>query len=338
MKAFWKGFSRGLVSPAQGPDEVGAQPPPPRATTQIIKEPPMEIIGEVKSADEFVRYVEDLEVPSPLPARVFVHHTWRPTREQWAGLQTIMAMKRVYETYLWQDSQGIWHEGWEAGPHLFVADDGIWLFSDLRYDGVGVYGHNYRSRHLEMVGDYDAVRPSGAILENTVVALGILHERFGLDIRQLNFHRDFSSKSCPGWAVEKNWLIPPVEEWIADYRRRKEQELPSLRQSLRRAVQEQLVPMNPHTALSNGAVARGYLGAITNEFPMEINDQGYIVQVFAQALLVPVNQWDKVQTLPEFEGDAKGQPVPPTRQPGQPEEGSVVAPPTDPYEFDGRVR
>ena len=203
LRAFWHGL-RGKQGIDLKEGHVGSLAEDGGSGTgDVIKEPPMEIDGRVMTISEFVAYVEALDIPQPLPGRVFLHHTWKPTRESWRGHDTMLAMKAYYEEQLWQDRYGQWHEGWTAGPHLFVADDGIWLFSDLRYDGVGVYGHNIGTRHLEMVGNYDEQLPSGPTLENTVAALGILHEKLGLDVRELNFHRDFSTKSCPGWAVQK---------------------------------------------------------------------------------------------------------------------------------------
>ena len=307
---------------------------------EIIKEPPMEIDGRVMTPAQFVEYVEGLEF-SPRPLRIFLHHTWKPTQEDWRGRDSIMAMKDYYEKQIWQDSDGQLHEGWTAGPHLFVADDGIWLFSDLRYDGVGVYGHNYRSRHVEMVGNYDEQLPSGATLENTIAALGILHERLGLDIQQLNFHRDFSTKSCPGRAVKKEWIIPQVADWIETYRRQKEEELSSLRRSLVKMIDDLLLPTNPEAALAKEAAKRGLLGALTHEIPMEIEDKGYIVQLFAEALVVPVNEWDKVQSLKEYESEEPEPPTaPPTgpEAPGDDETRERAASPQDPFIFEGDVR
>jgi hypothetical protein len=306
--------------------------------SEVIKEPPMQIDGRVMSADEFVAYIESLEMPPPLPTRIFLHHTWRPTRESWRGHDTILGMKAYYERQLWQDLQGRWHEGWTAGPHLFIADDGIWLFSDIRYDGVGVYGHNYRSRHIEMVGNYDEGMPSGATLLNTIAALGVLHERLGLDIRQLNFHRDFSTKSCPGWAVEKDWIIPQVETWIAAYRAHQGSEMSSLRRTLVAMLGDLLVGANPLAALAKGAATRGMLGALTDEVPMEIDGKSYVVQFFADALLVPVNAWDQVQSLGEYEASAglsrEGAPVGDQAEDAQ--DHHVTPLPSDPYAFTAR--
>ena len=263
----------------------------------------MEIDARVMTSEEFVHYVEMLDFPQPLPDRVFLHHTWRPTRAEWRGRASIMALKAFYETQRWWDDQGRLHEGWTAGPHLFIADDGIWLFSDLRYDGVGVLGHNERSRHIEMVGNCDQQLPTGPTLTNTIAALGILYERLGLTPQGLSFHRDFSNKSCPGWAVKKEWIIPQIETWLQEYRRAKQEELSTLRRSLTRMVQDALVPTNPNAALAKASVTRGLLGALSDEVSMEIDDEGYVVQFFVEALIVPAHQWNDVRSLMEFERD-----------------------------------
>jgi len=303
---------------------------------EIIKEDPMVIDGRVMTIEEFVTYCKGLEFEAPLPTRVFLHHTWRPTLASWQGLDSIMAMKAYYEKQQWTDSEGQIHEGWTAGPHIFVAEDGIWLFSDLRYDGVGVYGHNYRSRHIEMVGNYDNKLPSGAVLRNTVAVLGILHECLGLEIANLNFHRDFSTKTCPGSAVQKGWIIPQVESWIADYRASNEAEQSTLRQALVHMIRDLLVSTHPEFALAKNADSRGLLGALTHEIPMEIDNKGYIVQLFTEALIVEVNQWDRVQTLQEYEQQIDlTESADVERSP----DGSYSdAPPVDPYRFDGHVR
>ena len=301
----------------------------------------MEIDGRVLTAQEFVSYVESLEFPSALPTRIFLHHTWRPTLDTWHGEETILGMKAYYERQLWTDSTGREHEGWTAGPHLFVADDGIWLFSDLRYDGVGAYGHNYRSRHLEMVGDYDAERPSGAVLSNTIAALGILNERLGLDVQQLSFHRDFSTKSCPGWAVTKDWIIPQVAAWIEDYRGGREEGVCALRLALGSMIDDLLQQPNPDAALAKESVVRGLLGAVTSEIPMEIDGEAYVAQLFAEALIVPMNEWDQVRSLREYERDARAGRLPADSSGGddsEPQSRQLVPPSEDPFSVDERAR
>ncbi|MHB0859428.1 MAG: peptidoglycan recognition protein family protein [Anaerolineae bacterium] len=334
MKSLWQMLAgrRRVASDAPVAEEA-SQP-------SIIKEPPMEIVGKVLSADEFVRYVEELDFPDPLPNRIFLHHTWKPTRETWQGKSTILGMKAYYERQIWEDENGQLHEGWNAGPHLFVADDGIWLFSDLRWDGVGAKGHNTRTRHLEMVGDFDEQLPDGPTLRNTIVALGVMHERLGLDIRSLNFHRDYSTKTCPGRAVNKSWIIPQVEAWIEDYRTQKLQGAGAVRAALVRLLQDMMRPTNPNAALAKNAAQRGLLGAITREIPLEVDDQAYIMQVFGDALIVPVNLWENVQSLAEFErshGLEGSTPLPKTVLIDGVER-EVGESPHDPFPFEGATR
>jgi len=279
----------------------------------------MEIDGRCMTIDQFVAYVEDLRFPTPLPDRIFLHHTWKPTKQDWRGYSSIMAMKSYYEQQPWVDEEGRKHEGWNAGPHLFVADDGIWLFSDLRYDGVGAQGHNTGTRHLEMVGDYDNALPSGATLANTIAALGILHIKLGRDIEQLCFHRDVSYKSCPGWAVQKGWIIPQVSAWIDEYRRTHPASLRD-RLTAHLAAQGLLVPLNSGAALARAGAARGLVGAITDELPIDVQGVPHVAQFFAEALIVPQNRWDEVRSLRELELGAEP-PVVGPRPPKPPRTG-----------------
>jgi len=278
----------------------------------MIKEKPIEIDGRVMTADEFAAFVETKGFGPVPPNRIFLHHTWQPTRDQWKGKDTLLAIKRNYEGYTWTDSQGRVHEGWTAGPHLFVADDGIWLFTDLARDGVGVRGHNRGSLHLEMVGNYDERPPDGPTLANTVAALGALFNRLELYPQDLLFHRDYSYKSCPGNRVTKEWIIPQIEAWITRYRAEvvaPPAEAPpavpddhvSLRQFVQSLADQRMSPVNSDAALYKKATEIGLLGPISDEIPFEVDGQAYIVQLFMDALVVPVGQWDQVKRLDDMD-------------------------------------
>ena len=152
----------------------------------------------------FAEYVRDLAWHDPKPHRLFLHHTWKPTKAEWRGMATMDAMHRYYRQQVWYDAYGRKQIGWTVFPHLFVAEDGIWLMNDLRVDGAGVAGHNRGALHCELIGDYDRELPSGEALANMVVVLNTLLDV--LAIRTVEFHRDFSTKSCPGRAITKEWL------------------------------------------------------------------------------------------------------------------------------------
>ena len=162
----------------------------------------MEIINKRLMLNEFRDYVKGYYFGS-LPAnKLVIHHTWRPTRESWDGERTILGLKRYYEG-----------KGWKVGPHLFIAEDGIWLFTPMRKDGIHAGKLNPRSIGIEVVGDYNSEKWSGRTKTNTLGAIKVLMERLNLTENEIFFHRDTSPKSCPGWAITKEWLFKELSEF-----------------------------------------------------------------------------------------------------------------------------
>jgi hypothetical protein len=190
----------------------------------------MKIVGKNLCKVEFKQYVEEYNFGSIPPNRLCLHHTWRPTVKQWNGQQSILGLKEYYES-----------KGWSAAPHIFIAPDGIWLFTPL-YDvgihagrGNATYQHKitkkkihgyiehawYRKFYnlldysigIEMVGDYDHKKPKGKILDQTLFVLKTLKERLNLNHDAIHFHRDYSTKSCPGHAVTKEWIYKELERY-----------------------------------------------------------------------------------------------------------------------------
>lgn len=191
----------------------------------------MEIIAKCLNKIEFKQYVADYNFGPIPPNKIVLHHTWKPTIADWNGIKSIEGLKAYYEG-----------KGWSAGPHLFIANDGIWLFTPMNrvgihagtgnatyYDQVlrknvyGFYGNlgdgNWRynltecSIGIEMVGDYDAKKPSGEILDYTLFVIKTLSEDLKLAHDAIHFHRDYSTKTCPGAAVTKEWLYKELDEY-----------------------------------------------------------------------------------------------------------------------------
>ncbi len=173
--------------------------------------PPM--IGRKLSTAEWLDYVEGYDFGSLPPSRLVLHHTWRPTLAQWNGLATMRGMQRFYAG-----------KGWGSAPHIYVGPDGIWLFTPMSRIGIhagtgnGSLRAGWYSIGLEMVGNYDTVRPSGAVWEYSRVVMGSLSRRLNIPPRRLiSFHRDYTGqKSCPGWAVTKDWVFGEVEAWLSN--------------------------------------------------------------------------------------------------------------------------
>jgi len=60
-------------------------------------------------------------------------------------------------------------KGWKSGPHLFVAPEGVWLFTDIGEQGIHANSGNKGSIGIEMVGRYDDKIPSGTVWKNTKI-------------------------------------------------------------------------------------------------------------------------------------------------------------------------
>jgi len=156
----------------------------------------MKIINKCLSRKEFAEYIKDYNFGT-LPAnKLVIHHTWKPTKEQWNGRHSIQGLKSYYE-----------RKNWWAGPHLFIADDGIWLFTPMRKNGIHAGKGNWRSIGIEVVGDYDSKKWDGETKENTLFVIKALQEKLKINNEYVKFHRDYSRKSCPGHAITKEWLF-----------------------------------------------------------------------------------------------------------------------------------
>jgi len=174
--------------------------------------PPM--IGKMLSIPEWLDYIANYQFSALKPTKVVLHHTWVPTIEQWHGLTSMKNMQTYYG-----------NKGWTSAPHAYIGPDGIWLFTPLRDIGIHANAGNgsraagWYSIGIEMVGNYDNARPSGAIWDAAKAMMGGISRKLGIAPRNLiSFHREYNTaKSCPGWAVTKDWVFAEVEGWLANH-------------------------------------------------------------------------------------------------------------------------
>lgn len=168
-------------------------------------------INRKLSIAEWDSYVAGYNFGRLAPSRLVLHHTYVPTEAQWNGLSTMRGMQRFYAG-----------KGWTAGPHMYCGPDGIWLATPMSQIGIhagtgnGSLAKGWYSIGLEMVGYFDKVLPAGAVWENAKAVMAGLAKRLGIPPRQLiSFHRDYTNqKSCPGWAVTKEWVWGEVEAYM----------------------------------------------------------------------------------------------------------------------------
>ncbi len=153
--------------------------------------------------DEFTEYVDSFNFSPLNPHTIVIHHTWRPKKSEWNGEKSILGLKSFYE-----NKKPI---PWNAGPHLFIAEDGIWLFTPLNKVGVHAGVGNVKSIGIEVVGDYDVEKWAGKTKQNALGAIKALMVRLKINTESVKFHNDFSTKSCPGHAITKEWLFRELD-------------------------------------------------------------------------------------------------------------------------------
>lgn len=176
------------------------------------------IVGRGFSANEFEAYAAGLEFKSWRPSFVVVHNTSSPTarqyaqwrsRSNWSGEQWMRNLESYYKG-----------KGWQAGPHLFVADNRIWTFTPLTTRGTHSPSWNWCSWGVETVGEFEKESFEGPVRENLISVLATLHILTGLNpedyvkgVRGLHFHKEdpqTSHKNCPGRNINKAMLVKTV--------------------------------------------------------------------------------------------------------------------------------
>lgn len=180
------------------------------------------IVGVRFTPEEFLQYVKSNVVPalkgrlSFKPTFIVLHNTAVPsiaqrrtgfTREHMYGLARYYGMD----------------QGWRSGPHLFVDQNGIWVFSPL--DKVGTHSpcYNAKSWGIEQLGDFETESydsgDGARIRENAVAAVAILTIAGNIKKGPQNannpirFHKEdhCTTHHCPGDHCVKDEIISSVE-------------------------------------------------------------------------------------------------------------------------------
>jgi hypothetical protein len=159
----------------------------------------------------FMNYVKTLHFSQWRPRVCVVHNTGIPTFAEWHKVPGDRRLRALAGYY--RDDQG-----WSGGPHLFVADDVIWLGTPLTQPGVHSPSWNGISWGVECVGDYDREEMHPAVFQNLASALATLHDALGLLPESLRFHKEdprTTHTSCPGRHLVKADLIDLINQKLA---------------------------------------------------------------------------------------------------------------------------
>jgi len=84
------------------------------------------IVGRGFTAADFEQYVQTIKLTLWHPQFVVLHNTFIPRLADWHQVPGEQRMQNLQHYY--RDTQH-----WSAGPHLFIADDLIWVFYAAGY-------------------------------------------------------------------------------------------------------------------------------------------------------------------------------------------------------------
>jgi len=172
------------------------------------------IVGEAFSAKDFDVYCHTLQWTAWRPSFIALHNTASPSLAQRPNGLTKQHIKNLEAFY--RDKQG-----WKAGPHLFVDDRQIWVFTPLTVSGVHSPSWNKIALGIEMLGNYETEAfDSGRglkVRKNAVAAMATLSAILGLDPNGMRLHREdpATTHACPGKNVRKLEVIQEVTELMA---------------------------------------------------------------------------------------------------------------------------
>ena len=144
---------------------------------------------------QFINYLENLKVKRKINKIVF-HHTSSPV-ESWQNSGSMIHYWQLYTS-----------RGWQAGPHLFIAPSGIWLFSPIDKEGRGAPGEgNKNSIHIEVVGRYfECVPTEQKICFNLALATHLLMEKFELNPKDLHNHFEYDPYAHETKFITRDWV------------------------------------------------------------------------------------------------------------------------------------
>lgn len=162
------------------------------------------------SLAEFERLVARYDFRPRRIDSVHMHHTWRPTKQEFRGLASLQSIWRFHtETNGWSD----------IAQHVTIDPDGIiWTGRSWRQAPASCSGHNGTSRvgpfMLEVVGNFDKGRETlvAPQLDSVVGVIAAMQRANDLSPDSLRFHRDLGSpKSCPGSSLDRDEILKQVQ-------------------------------------------------------------------------------------------------------------------------------
>lgn len=171
------------------------------------------IVGLSFSSKEFDTYCHALQWNAWRPSFIVLHNTAVPTlanRPNGLSKNHIDNLVKYYRD----------DRKWSAGPHLFIDDHKIWVFTPLTMSGIHSPTWNKIALGVEMLGNYaseDFNKGRGAaVRENAVAAMATLSVVLGINPNTMKLHKEDpkTTHKCPGAKVIKEDVINEVEQLL----------------------------------------------------------------------------------------------------------------------------
>lgn len=169
------------------------------------------IVGKSFSPAEFDKYCHTIQWTQWRPSFIVLHNTAIPNlaqRPEGLTHQHILGLEAFY-----RDDQK-----WSGGPHLFVDDRQIWVFTPLNVSGTHSPSWNKEALGIEMLGDYETESFNSGrglnVRKNAVAAIATLSAILGLAPESMKIHREdpLTTHACPGKNVRKLEIIQEVHD------------------------------------------------------------------------------------------------------------------------------
>jgi hypothetical protein len=169
------------------------------------------IVAKNYSAKQFDSYCHELQWNAWRPSFIVLHNTGIPSLAQRPSGFTLQHIKNLEAFY--RDTQK-----WKAGPHLFIDDKTIWVFTPLTVSGTHSPSWNKEAIGIEMLGNFETESFSTGrglqVRKNAVNAIATLCGILGLNPNSMKLHREdpLTTHACPGKNVRKLEIIQEVQD------------------------------------------------------------------------------------------------------------------------------
>lgn len=202
--------------------------------------------GSGLTASAFAAYVQSYNFGPIPPDQIVLHHTaipsasWAryPSGAVWDDNEAGLSEAQVYQKrtrqldalrdYYWHTLQ------WDRGPHLFIDERYIWLFTPMY--NVGIHAKEGNSYHdaasrlhysigIEVIGYYEHVTWPAPVAANVRAACHALSARLGIALSykpgplhtpsahqgSVASHRDYNKPQCPGAAITEAYYTSVMQ-------------------------------------------------------------------------------------------------------------------------------